>query len=248
MSYILDALKKSEEKRGTPNVPVDRPVSAPASEYGKRRFSLSIMFIVAALVAGWSIAQWQAPDEKYVPDIQTAAPAANTVVPLKTGKIEPEKNKPEMFEPEAIEPEVIEPENNQLETPFRLKSRKPERSSPVIHVEENRPVFRTVTPDSPVDGINSISPTNDVEDLTLSGNRTIQSRHELPIEVQQSIPDIKIEGHIYDVDPLARMVIINGKVRKEHQSISSGLSVQEVTADGVILNYQDTMFHMGVFD
>jgi len=62
------------------------------------------------------------------------------------------------------------------------------------------------------------------------------------------MPEIKIEGHIYDIDPHARMVIINGLVRKEKHSIGSDMLLQEITSDGVIINYKGDLFHIGVFD
>jgi len=237
MSYILDALKKSEEKRGTLHVPVNRPAFTPENEYRKRRFGLSLMFIVAALVAGWFIAQWQQDTDRQ--DVQSVVtPASVKEVSVKQHIAE--KNRPETFESEIVEP--------LLATQAMQSPSMPESSTPVIHVEEERPVFTPVTPVSPVAGMDAVPISGDDARLKTTSNTAVQSLYELPMAIQQSIPDIKIEGHIYDVDPHARMVIINGKVRKEKHTVGSGMTLQEITQDGVIINYQGRLFHVGVFD
>ncbi len=241
MSYILDALKKSEEKRGTLHVPLNRPAYAPKNAYRQRRFGLSIMFIVAALVAGWFIAQWQlGPDRQAV---QGATPASVNEVSVKQHKTE--KNRAEMFELDSVEQKAVDP---LLATETMQSSSIPENSTPVMRVEEQQSVFRPVTPASPAGEMNSVPISGDDAHLNATSNRAVQPLHALPMAVQHAISDIKIEGHIYDADPHARMVIINGKVRKEKQTVGSGMTLQEITPDGVIINYQSRVFHIGVFD
>jgi len=234
MSYILDALKKSEEKRGRLHVPEKRPAFIPESEYRKRRFGLSLMFLLAALAAGWFIAQWQQDPDRQ--GVQGATPASVKEVSVKQHKTE--RSQPEMFESEAGDPLLA------IET--MQSSSMSENSAPVIHVEEQQTVFTPVSPASPVGGMNTVS--GEESNLNATSNTVVQSLHELPMAVQQSIPGIKIEGHIYDADPHARMVIINGKVRKEKQTVGSGMTLQEITPSGVIISYQSRVFHLGVFD
>jgi len=57
-------------------------------------------------------------------------------------------------------------------------------------------------------------------------------RVDLPVHIQQALPPIRIEGHIYDANPSARMVIINGHVRREGQQLEGGLRLEGITETG----------------
>jgi len=62
MSYILDALKKSEQQRATLNIPVEAPVLARQQTSGMPRLRLSLVILLVLLTAGWFIARLQKPD------------------------------------------------------------------------------------------------------------------------------------------------------------------------------------------
>jgi general secretion pathway protein B len=69
--------------------------------------------------------------------------------------------------------------------------------------------------------------------------------HELPVNVQQSLPAIHISAHIYSENPETRMTIINDKTLREGQSVAPGLVLEEITRNGVILRFQGQRFHLG---
>lgn len=69
----------------------------------------------------------------------------------------------------------------------------------------------------------------------------------LPVGVQQSLPKIDIAGHIYDENPSVRMVFINGQIRREGDSIAPGLRLTAITPDGVQFSYRDTPFRIELF-
>jgi len=236
MSYILDALKKSEQQRGTLDRPVSRPALISGNDNRKRHFGFSIIFVMAALLAGWFIAQWQQGPDKQ--KIESAAPISFKEVSVKQHSVDISQS--ETVESKSVEPIVVA---QTMQPPAIADSR-----APVIHVEEQPPVFTSVSPASPVSDMHAVPVSEGDVYSEIAANRAIRSLHELPIAVQQSMPEIKIEGHIYDVDPHARMVIINGKVRKEKHIIASGVMLKEITPDGVIISYQGDLFHIGVFD
>jgi len=62
MSYILDALKKSEQQRATLNIPVEAPALARQPASGMPRLRLSLVILLVLLTAGWFIARLQKPD------------------------------------------------------------------------------------------------------------------------------------------------------------------------------------------
>jgi general secretion pathway protein B len=67
---------------------------------------------------------------------------------------------------------------------------------------------------------------------------------ELPPSVRETLPDIKISGHVYFETPEDRLVIINGRSAREGETVVSGLHVEEITSSGVIFNFEDRRFSM----
>ncbi len=258
MSYVLDALKKSEQERRALHPRSNQAVPAPMRASKSRRFGFPLILIVVALIAGWWVAQWQNIDTSQSPEATYVGSSAVTSVMKERSLLGTIQNKEaQELSPQQIESTQLMPDQQAGITksgipvltnhPNALSTALPEvlsKKMPVIQIAEEAPVFTLVTPASSVNSTYSVGrQSGDAEQQP-----TIQSLHELTSAEQQSIPAIKIDGHIYDVNPKSRMVIINGKVRKEKQSISSGLSLQEITPDGVILNYQGRAIHIGVFD
>jgi len=69
---------------------------------------------------------------------------------------------------------------------------------------------------------------------------------ELPNGLRQRMPNIQLSAHIYsDLRPQARKVIINGVPLREKQRLSDDLVVHQINADGVIMDYQGTLFLLG---
>ncbi|OIO71182.1 MAG: hypothetical protein COW19_04945 [Zetaproteobacteria bacterium CG12_big_fil_rev_8_21_14_0_65_55_1124] len=72
-------------------------------------------------------------------------------------------------------------------------------------------------------------------------------KNKLPLNVQQAIPSIEISGHIFDERPAARMVFINGHIQREGDTISPGLRLVAITPSGVEMSFRDTPFRIDLF-
>ena len=71
----------------------------------------------------------------------------------------------------------------------------------------------------------------------------IVNYEELPSGLRQRIPNIKLSAHIHsDIRPQARKVIINGVALREGQRLSDDLTVHHINVDGVVMDYQGTLF------
>ncbi len=68
----------------------------------------------------------------------------------------------------------------------------------------------------------------------------------LPLSVQEQIPDLAFSSHIHANDPRSRMVNINGRFRREGDTLARGLTLLEITQDGVVLGYLHYTFEVGV--
>jgi len=287
MSYILDALKKSEQQRAALNIPVEAPALARQPKSGMPRLRLSLVVLLVLLTAGWFIARMQKADNhppapvisKQMPPRQVtsrqavpeqtiskqvtsqqappgqitpvpavasvpiAAPAATLRQPL-PGEIEKRSHADSKAAAKQARQNKASPEQSDI------SANNPSGHAPAGRTEAKVvPIFKPITPTSPVS--RSTEPFPDISNDTSQvapANTDINSLSDLPVSVQQSLPSINIEGHIYDDHPAKRMVIINGNIHREKQAIGNGLRLEEITPDGVILSYQGNVFHMGVFD
>ncbi len=239
MSYILDALKKSEQQRNGMTLPTEMPTLAPQQASAISRLRLPLMLLAVALAGGWFFVRFQQPADHQLPLAkipETASIKQNHHTPIQ------DRDHHKIIPSSKTGPAV--PVINEHQQTI---------SAPQTPVTRNRPdttpVFKPITPVSPVSRSTSQLPELPDEIVQPSPAETsIAALSELPVSVQQSIPPINIEGHIYDDNPAGRMVIINGVIRREKQPIGQNMRLEEITPNGVILSYQGHIFHMGVFE
>ncbi|BES71636.1 hypothetical protein RE428_26540 [Marinobacter nanhaiticus D15-8W] len=73
----------------------------------------------------------------------------------------------------------------------------------------------------------------------------VQHLVEKPLAFQRSIPDLRFSSHIYASDPAARRVMINDHYLRPGDTFS-GIRVEAITADGVVLSAYGETFRVGV--
>ncbi|MFT7688415.1 MAG: general secretion pathway protein B [Candidatus Azotimanducaceae bacterium] len=69
---------------------------------------------------------------------------------------------------------------------------------------------------------------------------------DLPIQVKDQLPDLNFSAHLYGEDKSFRMVNINGKMLKEGEDFNDDILLREITADGVVIQYQDYLIEIGI--
>ena len=74
----------------------------------------------------------------------------------------------------------------------------------------------------------------------------IYAINELPEAVRQGLPSITISTHIYSSDKSERLSAINGHIGREGQEVMTGITLESITPDGVILRYQGYKFRIGL--
>ena len=63
--------------------------------------------------------------------------------------------------------------------------------------------------------------------------------YQLPDPVKQQIPALTFSFHVYSANPERRTIIINNQRLREGAVVSEGLQLEEITGQGVILNWQN---------
>lgn len=227
MSYILDALRKSDELRQRGTAPLLQPAapSAPPRRWGTGAVygALAVLLVGAGMViGGWR--PWQA--EQQVAGVGGSvgadARAAGGVAPV-----------PSPVAPAAA-PDV---------SPANVPSGAP---APV-------PANAILTPSAPVTAAAPERLPAAPADMPVAHESAIAkaepavlTQSELPPAIRQDIPAMSISVHAYSARPKDRMVGINDRLLREGGTLPPGLTLDEITPDGMVFSYKGYRFKRGL--
>lgn len=80
-----------------------------------------------------------------------------------------------------------------------------------------------------------------------SAKAGVPALKDLPLDVQMKVPKMSFSVFVYAQKPADRMVIIDGRTRREGDEVSSGLRLEEITRDGAIFSFKGHRFLQRVF-
>ena len=223
MSYILEALKKSDQQRqrgATPTLQVAQvTLAAPRRPMFIYYGLLAAVLLGAGIMIGW-LRPWQ-PEQPLaatillgtepvaaispIPISQQAAPAPLTAPPEMHGAIKP---------------------NN----PAPVNSGTPGAAAPI--------------PDKSM-------PDKSISGKSASIARVAQEQKaipfaELPLPIQREIPAMTVQLHSYSGNPGERLVYVNSTRLREGDSLMPGLTLEQITPDGMIFSYKGYRFQRGI--
>lgn len=224
MSFILDALKKSETDRQRQSAPAlfEVKVAAPRRRFPLWAIGLAALLGINVVVLAWVLLRQPssqppaaAPNVVYVPAVMIPQPANGQVNGL---TIAPVATAP----PEAgvVAPSVAPP---LAEDPLLSSDEPP------------------VPPDYDA---NDYAPAVSREEATASAQRRagfLPTRDDVLAKGTQ-LPDLKLDLHVYAENSADRFVFINMRKLREGESLPDGVRVDAVTPRGVDLSYRGTRF------
>ena len=70
----------------------------------------------------------------------------------------------------------------------------------------------------------------------------IPHQRQLPYDLQDALPDLEISVHMYSAIPSSRLVRINNTIYREGDLINSELKLEEITRDGLIMSIRNERF------
>ena len=274
MSYILDALRKSEQERLRGAVPNLLTVHTAPVAYSQpiswRYGTLALVLISLGVLIGW-LRPWQ-PERHHSAAEPTAAIVPETsprpALPARMPETAPRpvqlKPAPELAiatKPAAQpEPAPTKPEPAQAQTRARAPAPQalarapaptpaPVRQAMEAPVKEPpAPVHPAAPAPTPGDTVATapLKPAEHVQQETLPEPQKVLQLAELPPAVQQEIPQLSIPVHTYSTDPRQRIVGINGRLMQEGDYLAPDLKLEQITPDGVIFSYKSYRFHYGL--
>jgi general secretion pathway protein B len=236
MSYILDALRKSEKDRRRDETSILHAVHTPRQVVPASKNILSstplrwILVPIALFIAAWGIVFQQGllpihqPKQPHTDSAQQQASAPPTE------GLETDNN--QTAERLQHEKALISAGTNS-NPPLKTIAGKDVAPSRVI-VQEPAPLTVTQGKDDEMSVMNR----------KISG---IPTAGQLPPSAQADVGKMKFAGHVYAEDTARRMIMINNKILREGDPIDTDFHLQEITGSGVILLYKSTPFRIDLF-
>ncbi len=222
MSFILDALRKSDQQRQRAAKPVTLAVQSPPAmareSYLPGNVLLALVLLAVGILLGWLRPWPHSAEAPAVPAPQAVARplasapaivAANTPTPVAVA------SPPPMARPQRRDPGTLTV-SPALVRPASVEAL-PMRFEPTLH--------------APIK-----------EDTAARA----MEFSELPPAVQQEIPALTISMLAYASRPGDRMAMINNNLLHQGDQVAPGLALEQITPDGLVLRYKEFRFHRGV--
>lgn len=215
MSYILEALKKSERERNLGKVPrlgTLQETASPASRGPSRPWLVPVLLINTVLLLGllgYLIAAPAAPGglwAKWSQDTATTAGNAEKTAAATTGADET----------------AIPAVGATTKSPAQASSVTPVKPAPVAGQQE--PAAET--------------------DIQKRQAGEAPSLSELPQEFRQRMVIPTLEVHVYSVRSDRRFIMTGGRQYQEGDRLPGDLKLEKITSSGVELSHQNQRFHL----
>jgi general secretion pathway protein B len=237
MSYILDALKKSEQERGTGKVPGVQTVHTSSLNYRSEKNTYWPYILIAAVILNLlAILYFIVDKDKVSADIS-------------------EKSAQQTLASNEERPPVSDKLSEQASIAGHAAIQEDDISQPTTSLPQavdQHPADSMVTSDM-VSTDNDSAPsqqkaeiTNTVTSSAPKESNELVEFYDLPEATRIQLPAIVISAHVYSTNPLQRSIVINDKFMEEGEYVIDDLILLEITPDGAIFGYQGLRFHHGV--
>ncbi len=224
MSFILDALRKSEIERQRHSGPsiADIPVAR-----DDRRLPVALVAIGVLLAVNVGVLLFFLLRDGGAAEPVAAAPLAATNAPAVAPA--PATPNPSAVPPMS-QPAPVPDENEYFGSGLEAGS---EIYAPAVP-------DATLAPGAPDPTLLPDAPTTVTPGSVTYGNAPPQQN--LPTDPGVSLPPLAIDLHIFTDNAAKRAVFINGRRYTQGATIAEGPTVEEITSDGAVLNYRGRRF------
>jgi len=235
MSYILDALRKSDQQRRQGAAPTLASTPMLGAETRRPKFLwmgllAAAMLISGILIGGWR--PWQAGHEPAPvaivagPPSDRATEAEKRSLPL-TPRVEVAPNLPAPGQL-VVTPGQASVAPSPAEKPRQLAAAAVEPAQPIAPVAPVAPKPASAEPGPAV------------------AESKVLARADLPPAIQQDIPKLVVALHAYSSKPGSRLVSVNDQLLHEGEELTPGLILEQITPDGMVFSYKGYRFRNGV--
>jgi general secretion pathway protein B len=228
VSFILDALKKSELERQRQSIPglVDSGVMTPRARLPIWAIALgallavNLVVLIVVLARGWL----QGPHTPGATVPASPAPAVqadhSTIPAAPASHFSPMDTQPQ-YAPEipvAPPPEMPVPPPKSASA-GSSGSRAIRRTDPLLSDESAKS-----------------------SDYQAENDEVLPTINEINLSGAQALPELHLDVHVYATRPADRFVYVNMRKYHEGATLEEGPTVERIRRDGVVLNYQGLRF------
>lgn len=270
MSYILDALKKSEQERGNGNIPSVQTVHTSSLNYRTNKSNWPYILIVAVILNLAAIIYFfQTKDSTNIAthtNTSTSSNNADQTLSLSQKRANSDLIKPiqQNLTPVIDTSSSVDNTNRTTISDTQrqpLKQKKTVSSTsevatqqakaPELANQEQARQVQTWQEESSVENFTQPEATerHSASQIQTSSNTRMQKNtsdvidyHDLPDSIKSQLPAIIVSAHVYSDNPLQRSIVINDNFLEEGEHVLDDLILQEITKGGAILEYQGTVF------
>ncbi len=209
MSYILEALKKSQAERQLGSAPTINAIpvgAAPLSDGRSSRRPIWIALSAAALAVALALLAWRLLSPAKAPAVAVLAappPPAAVVAPPAAAVVAP--------------PLAMVPPSS------------PEPARPVARVTPPAAVKAVVPEPAPAKVVAPTPPAADDERLP--------TLRELPDAIQRTVPPLTFGGYMYSKNPADRLLLIDKALRREGEEVAPGLVLEKLLPKAAVMNF-----------
>lgn len=252
MSFILDALKKSESDRQRQSGPslFEVKVAPPRRKLPVWAVAIAVLLAINIVVVGWMLLRHPA-ERQAVPPVSAEAPAA---APPATRAIAQDAAPPRPGAPAASGSAGPEPAASAA-APQSTAATPPPSAAAVPAARAANPTQPpAATPPAGADqstgeGTTGSDPSDyapAVEPAAQGAGAAQGSGGELPLYQQvvtsANLPELHLDLHVFADRPRDRFAMINMHRVGEGDTLPDGVQVQTIRPDGVVLSYHGTRF------
>ena len=269
MSFILDAIAKSEQERQQQEVPGARVLALPAGDVRQPRrvlpyFLVGALILNAALLAIWMQSGQTLFDSFSPTQIENidrengqgiASDNATLVDPTISAEITVNVTTPEVIAEIDTGVSINGPLTEQQSA---TSARTSEATASLVSGHEKTSATTTggdiiapnlIEPEASSNKAHSgqsAEPVQDLQDNTVMP-RKVSSLSELPSTVRKDLPTMVFSGHLYSSNPDSSFVFVNeGRAVRKGQTIANELFLYAITPTGVIVEFRGYLIEVGV--
>jgi general secretion pathway protein B len=246
MSFILEALKKSEREREAGGTPLSPGVPLRSRRRSPSRRTLWPAVLTGSLLLGAVGAGWWLVARMAGEPVAESPPAAV----VKPDVSSPVTDRRPVGQVPAVPPRDRIPRVSEGAETATQALPAADVTAPVMKAEKPDPTAPRVEPPETVSatpgsaGLSATVPARDtVAEADAKGDTSLPPRlGRLPYELQQAVRPLRLDVHVYDEDPAGRFVMINGQTYSRGADIKAGLVLERIVREGAVLSWKGRAF------
>jgi general secretion pathway protein B len=232
MSFILDALKKSEMERQRQSVPglMDTRLSPKRNRLPLWAVALGVLLGINLLGLTYVLLRKSTPAAQAPRPADSARAPAAGAAPAETRPFSPLDGAPEYAPEIPVAPAAAAAASGESHrarvdgAADTAGEHAAPRSDPLLtHTNTNT------------------NPNADAE-AGAAAEEVLPSISEVSLSGAQALPDLHLDVHVYATQPAERFVYINNRKYHEGAKLQEGPTIERIRRDGVVLNYQGVRF------